>query len=194
MQKSYIVKARKVKGGNNMAKQVNQLDKSYFYWRGALAVVVGVMVLVWPKVTLLSIVTLISIWLLLSGVINIIEGFASVKEGGGIWIVNILVGLFSLGVGAYLVQRPALTTLAVVTLLGLVFIVQGLAYLINAFVNPSANSGRRMLSLVYAAISIIAGFWLWRYPLSSSLAFVWLLGLYAIASGAMLIAIGANED
>lgn len=177
-----------------MAKQAGQVDRSYFYWRGALAIVAGVLILVWPKLTVLTLVTLVSIWLLLVGVITVVEGFASVKNGGFGWLASVLVGLFELGVGAYLVQRPGLTTLAIITLVGLVFIVQGLAYLIHAFGSYSATGGRRMLSLVFAALSIVAGVWLWRYPFNGTLAFVWLLGLYAIASGAMLIAIGAEEE
>jgi uncharacterized membrane protein HdeD (DUF308 family) len=104
------------------------------------------------------------------------------------------VGLVELGVGAYLVQRPQLTTLTIVTLIGLVFIIEGLARAFRAFFEPSTTGGHRLLSLVFAVLSVVAGVWIWRYPIHGTLAFVWLLGLYAIASGALLIAMGAEAD
>jgi uncharacterized membrane protein HdeD (DUF308 family) len=91
-------------------------------------------------------------------------------------------------------QRPGLTTLTIITLIGLVFFVQGLVYLINAFTTRVATGGQRMLSVLFAILSFVAGVWLWRYPFHGSLAFVWLLGLYAIVSGALMIAIGSNDD
>jgi len=177
-----------------MARDVEVVDKSYFYWRGGLSVLVGVFILVWPKLTVLTLVTLLAIWLLLIGVMSIVEGISHIKDGGFGWLVPVLVGLVELGVGAYLVQRPQLTTLTIITLIGAVFIVQGFGYLIKTFMEPGASSGHRMLSLLFAILSFIAGVWIWRYPLHGTLAFVWLLGLYTIASGAILIAMGASTS
>ena len=167
-------------------------DRSYFFWRGGLGILLGVLILVWPGLTVLTLVTLLSIWLLLVGVITIIEGVTSIKKGGFGWLGSILVGLLELGVGAYLVQRPHLTTLTIITLLGLVFIIQGFVHVFNSFLNPSATGGHRILSLLFGALSVVAGIWLWRYPFHGTLAFVWLLGLYTIASGTLLIAMGVE--
>ncbi|MCA9327400.1 DUF308 domain-containing protein, partial [Candidatus Saccharibacteria bacterium] len=104
------------------------------------------------------------------------------------WLVSLFVGVLQLGVGAYLVQRPALTALTVVTLVALVFVIQGVAYFLRTFLSGSLDSGQRLLSLVFAVLSLVAGVWLWRYPFQGSLAFVWLIGLYAIVAGAIQIA------
>ena len=176
------------------ARDLEMADKSYFYWRGALGILLGVIILVYPKLTVLTLVTLVSIWLLLIGVISIIGGITSIKKGGWGWLAAILLGVLELGVGAYLVQRPQVTTLTIISLLGLVFVVQGFAYFIKTFAERGATGGHRVLSLVLAALSFVAGVWIWRYPYHGTLAFVWLLGLYAIASGAMLIAMGTHVD
>lgn len=169
-------------------------DRSFYLWRGGLGILMGILVLVWPGLTVLTLVTLISIWLILVGVVTIIEGVTNVKKGGFGWLGSILVGLLELGVGAYLVQRPQLTTLTIITLLGLVFIVSGFGYLLNVFTDKGASGGHRMLTLLFAVLSLIAGIWIWRYPFHGTLAFVWLLGLYAIASGTLLVAIGLHQD
>jgi uncharacterized membrane protein HdeD (DUF308 family) len=139
------------------ADNLVMVDKSYFYWRGGLGILLGVLVLVWPKLTVVSLVTLLSIWLLLIGVMGIVQGVRDVGKGGFGWIASVLLGVLELGVGAYLVQRPGLTTLSIITLIGLVFFVQGFVY-----------------------------------PFHGTLAFVWLIGLYLISSGALMIAM-ANE-
>jgi uncharacterized membrane protein HdeD (DUF308 family) len=169
------------------------IDRSYYYWHGGLGILLGVVILVWPKLTVLSLVTLLSIWLLLVGVMRIVQGVRDIRRGGFGWVATILLGILELGVGAYLVQRPGLTTLSIITLIGLVFFVQGFVYLINTFSLRNVTGGRRVLSLLYAILSFVAGVWLWRYPFHGTLAFVWLIGLYAIASGALMIAMGSDD-
>ena len=64
------------------ARDLEMVDKSYFYWRGGLSILFGVIVLVYPKLTVLTLVTLLAIWLLLIGVISIVSGIMSVGRGG----------------------------------------------------------------------------------------------------------------
>jgi uncharacterized membrane protein HdeD (DUF308 family) len=170
------------------------VDRSYFYWRGGLGILLGVLVLVWPGLSVLTFVTLLSIWLLLVGVMSIVHGVRDIKGGGWGWLAEILLGVLELGVGAYLVQRPGVATLTIITLLGLVFVVQGFVHVINAFASPLKSGGRRVLSLLFGILSLAAGIWVWRYPAHGTLAFVWLVGLYLIISGGMLIALASNLD
>lgn len=171
-----------------------QIDRSYFYWRGGLSILLGVLVLVWPKLTVLTLVTLVSLWFLLIGVMSIIQGVKDVGRGGWGWIATILLGILELGVGAYLVQRPGITTLSIITLIGLVFFVQGFVWLINTFTTRAVSGGRRALSLLYSILAFVAGIWLWRYPFHGTLAFVWLLGLYAIVAGGLTIAMASEYE
>ncbi len=175
-------------------RDLEMADKGYFYWRGGLGILLGILVLVWPGLTVLTLVTFLAIWLLLIGIISIVGGITSIKKGGWGWVGSILLGILELGVGAYLVQRPQVTVLTIISLMGIIFVAQGFVFLINSFLEPGVSGGRRMLSILLAILSVIAGIWIWRYPYHGTLAFVWLLGLYLIASGGMLIAIGAEKD
>jgi len=177
------------------AQTLTGVDRSYFYWRGALGIVVGVLILAWPGLTVLTLVTLLCIWLLLVGAITIVEGVAAAVHHD-IWhgLASVLVGVVELGVGAYLIQRPHVTALTIVTLLGLVFILQGAVLVFKTFFKADMSGGQRLLSLVLAVLSFVAGIWIWRYPVSGALAAVWLIGLYIIASGALLIALGAEAN
>ena len=163
-------------------------------WSGAFSILAGILVLVWPGLTLVTLVTLVSIWLLISGVFSLVQGVGAIKNGGWAWLALCGLGVLQLGVGAYLVQRPGVTALTVATLLGLLFIVQGFVFVARTFMTRNISGGQRALSIVFAVLSLIAGVWIWRYPLQGGLAFVWLVGLYAIVSGALQIASASSAD
>lgn len=172
-----------------MAKSKSAMvDKSYFIWQGVFSVLVGIIILVWPGLSLVTLTLFISIWLLIAGVVNMIDGIASIKREGWGWLVSLLIGILQIGVGAYLVQRPAVTALTVITLVALVFVLQGLGLFMRTFLATSISGGQRTLSLVFAVLSFVAGVWLWRYPVQSGLAFVWLIGLYTITAGVIQVA------
>jgi uncharacterized membrane protein HdeD (DUF308 family) len=76
--------------------------------RGVVSVLFGIMALVWPGITVATFAVLITIWLLASGVINIIRGIMGIGDGHG-WIFTLLLAVLQIGIGAYLIQRPALT-------------------------------------------------------------------------------------
>jgi uncharacterized membrane protein HdeD (DUF308 family) len=176
------------------AKEFEYNDSSYYLWSGAFSILAGILVLVWPKLTLATLVFLISVWLLISGVFSLVESIRSIKKGGWAWLALGGLGLLQLGVGAYLVQRPGVTALTVVTLLGLLFVMQGFVFVARTFLTPNIDGGQRALSMVFAILSLVAGVWVWRYPLQSGLAFVWLVGLYAIISGTLQIAAASQAD
>jgi uncharacterized membrane protein HdeD (DUF308 family) len=176
------------------AANLELVDKSYFYWRGGLGILLGVLVLVWPKLTVLTFVTLFSLWLFLMGIMSIVQGIRDIGRGGFGWIATVLLGILELGVGAYLVQRPGLTTLSIITLVGLVFFVDGFVHLVNTFTTRPVGGTRRALSLFYSILAFVAGVWVWRYPFHGTLAFVWLVGLYLIISGGMLIAMATEAS
>jgi uncharacterized membrane protein HdeD (DUF308 family) len=179
-----------------MARAANlvAVDKSYFYWRGGLGILMGILILVFPKISVLTFVTLVSIWLLLVGGMRIVEGVVSIKNGGLGWLLSVLVGVLELGIGAYLVQRPGLTTLSIITLIGIVFFAQGFIQVFNTFAAPRASGGHRMLTFLFALLSFAAGIWLWRYPFHATLAFVWLVGLFMIISGVLHIAMASEVE
>src|SRR2546427_768875 len=68
-----------------------------FAWRGAVAVLFGVLALVWPGLTLLWLVALFAAFALLSGGGALIAGIKNLKSGEG-WWVALLVGVGGPGV------------------------------------------------------------------------------------------------
>ncbi len=160
--------------------------------RGVIAILFGILALVWPGLTVLTFSTLVVLWLLASGVLHLIKAFSTMKNGMS-WLFTLIVGALQLGVGAYLIQRPALSVATLVALLAIAFIVDGVAALILPFVdNESSLSDHKITSVVYGILAVLTGVIIWRYPVSGTLAFVWVIGLFALISGPMWIVFGLS--
>ncbi len=158
--------------------------------RGLISILFGIIALVWPGLTLVTFAILITIWLLASGVINIIRGIMGIGQGSS-WIFTILLAILQIGIGAYLIQRPILTSATIVALIAIAFVVEGVVSIIVPFVEGKRETGgSKALTVIFGVIALLAGISIWRYPVSGGLAFVWVVGLFALISGPMWIAEG----
>src|SRR2546425_8533548 len=88
-----------------------------FAWRGAVAVLFGVLALVWPGLTLLWLVALFAAFALLSGGAALLPGIKNRKNDEGWWLA-LLLGLGGLAARVLATLHPDLTALGLVLLVG----------------------------------------------------------------------------
>src|SRR5258708_33053031 len=81
-----------------------------FAWRGAVAVLFGVLALVWPGLTLLWLVALFAAFALLGGGAALIAGIKNRKSDEDWWLA-LLLGLVGLAAGVIAILHPDLTAL-----------------------------------------------------------------------------------
>src|SRR6185503_2111212 len=108
----------------------------------------------------------------------------------GMWFLELLLGLAEIGVGVYLLKNK-LALAAFIAVVGVALIFYGILEVITAF-EPGEDSGRRFLLIVGGALGIVAGFIVLRYPVSSGLAFTWVLGVWGLVVGAMQVAMALS--
>lgn len=162
--------------------------------QGVLAVFFGIIAVFWPGLTLATLVYLFSSFVLLWGVIEIIHGLMSIKRRSTWWL-TLLFGVISLGVGLYLMRHPGLSFAAFIVIISLTLIVRGLLDILGMFLDTRTASHRALMAIVGLA-AIIAGIILLLQPVSGGVAFVWVLGLYAIIFGLIVavISIETREE
>lgn len=153
---------------------------------GIVAILFGIAALFWPGLTLVTLVTLFSVYVLVWGIAEIIYGLSSI--GKGTWFLPLIFGVFSLGVGVYLVRHPQVTFATFILLIGFTFIVRGIVDIVGAFLNGQLATSR-VLSIVVGLIAVIAGIVVLKQPVASGVAFVWILGLFALIYGPITIAL-----
>lgn len=160
--------------------------------RGVVSILFGVFALVWPGLTLVTLGVLLSLWLLIGGAVGLVSSILT-RHKTQHWVFRMILSLLELGVGAYLVQRPGVSTATLIALVSIVLVAEGVVDIVVAFID-SQSTGNRVLSVIVGLLGVIAGIIIWRYPVSGGLAFVWVLGLYSLVVGALAIAAGAEIE
>jgi len=156
-----------------------------FVWRGAVALLFGVLALVWPGLTLLSLVVLFAAYALIGGGISLAGAVRSRKTDDHWWLA-LLLGLVSLGAGVIAILHPDLTALVLVLLMGANAIVTGILDIAVAIRLRKAIRGEWVLILA-GLVSIVFGVLVFLFPAAGALALVWLISLYAIITGVLLL-------
>jgi uncharacterized membrane protein HdeD (DUF308 family) len=150
---------------------------------GLLLIAVGVMLLVWPNVTLTIVAILIGAGLVVSGVVRLWEGFTSDSESGGMRAAYVVIGLLAILAGLYCLRHHALSLFLVAFVTGVYFIVHGVSDLGVAL---SAKVPGRALRGVLGVFSIAAGILMVVWPGITLVLLLTLVGAWLIFYGLVL--------
>ncbi len=152
--------------------------------RGLLGIAFGLLALVYPGVTLVSLVLVFGAYAFVDGVFAIGSAFG---HGGREAVWYVLDGILGIAAGIVTFLYPNITAQALVYLVGLWAILTGIFEVVAGFELPLA---RDWLLALAGAASIIFGVLVFFNPGSGALAIVWLIGAYALVFGATLLAFG----
>jgi uncharacterized membrane protein HdeD (DUF308 family) len=101
-------------------------------FEGILGVLAGVVALVWPGITALAFLFLISAWAILIGILELVAPLAfPMSFGRGLLFA--LSGIVSIVFGALIAAQPAAGLLTVVWLIGIYAIIVGIMYIVVYF-------------------------------------------------------------
>ena len=149
---------------------------------GVLAVIVGILILVWPGKTAAVVTAIIAIYAIAAGLVYAGLGIFSRTKGGWARIGHIVLGILFIiaGIVALLNLGQATAWLALVLgiLVGIMWIVEGVVAL--STLGDAASKG---WSIFFAILSIIAGIILLFSPIWGAAVLWWLLGIALIVLG-----------
>lgn len=154
---------------------------------GVATLIFGVAAVFWPGLTLLTLLYLFSAYLLVSGVVNVIGGMASIDKVDH-WFLTVVLGFFELGVGVYLLRHPGVTFKTFVLLIGFALIARGIVELVSSFFSPAGDGRSRAMAFIVGLAALVVGILVLFSTPAHGVAFVWLLGVYAIVAGTIEIA------
>ena len=153
--------------------------------RGLAAVAFGVVAFSWPGLTILTLIILFAVYALVDGLFALFSVFSSRDHGVPSWWL-VLVGLLGIATAAITYFWPGITAMMLVMIIGAWALVHGIFEIVAAFQLRKELEDWWMLALG-GAISVIFGGLLLFNPGAGALALVWLIGIYAIIFGAILI-------
>ena len=156
--------------------------------RGLAAVLFGLLTLVWPDVTLLVLVTLFGAYALVDGVAALVAAFRGPPEARAHRGTLVLEGLLSVAAGIVAFVWPDITALALLYLIAAWAVVTGILEIVAAVALRRELENEWFLGLMGAA-SVLFGVLLFARPGAGALTVTWLIGAYAVAFGALLLAL-----
>ncbi len=152
---------------------------------GALGcVVVGILLLAWPKATLAIVAVLIGIALIVAGLQRLIHGFADAEAGGGRRVASVVIGLIAILVGLYAIRHYHLTLTALAIVIGLFWVLNGVSDIAVGLAGP-APAGRGLTTLA-GALSLAAGLIVLFWPTISLTVLVVVIGIWLLIDGLIL--------
>ncbi len=153
---------------------------------GALALLAGIVLLVWPVKSAVIVTGIFASYLIIGGVVYIGLGIFSGARGGWARVGHILLGLLYIvaGVIAFANLGAAAATLAIVVA---VFI--GISWIVDGVVSLTllGSDGSRVWTFVYALLSLFAGIYVLFNVLAAGIVLWIFLGASLVVLGVLQI-------
>lgn len=150
---------------------------------GVLAIVLGVLVLVWPGITILVAAICFGVYLLITGITQVVFAFSlNVSAGGRVLLFVSGAAALILAVLCFRSLQESILLLAI--WVGIGFIFRGVATAVSAISDPALPG--RGWEIFYGVISLLAGVVMLAAPFES-------LGALTIVVGVWLIVLGVFE-
>ncbi|MBH8551419.1 HdeD family acid-resistance protein [Nostocaceae cyanobacterium CENA357] len=155
--------------------------------RGVLAIIFGLVTLLWPKITLTALVFIFAAFVLVSGILLAIAAFRVHLTNTHGWLM-LVEGAIGIGVGVLAFIWPGIATLMLLYLIAAWAIVTGIFEIIVAIQVRKEIENEWLLVLAGTA-SLLFGILLLIWPLAGALAILWIIAAYTIIFGILLLVV-----
>ena len=171
----------------SMFNEAKKLTKEVWWFlilTGLVAVVFGFVILLMPALTATTLVFLVALFTVIGGLVGLVNALSNIGKDR-LWWLSLLVSVVSLGIGIFLLRNPLITAPLLVLVVAIVIFAQSLYDLVIA--SYATKEEGRWMWIVTGLLGVIAAIALIVYPEPASLAFVWVIGLYALVHGVVNI-------
>jgi uncharacterized membrane protein HdeD (DUF308 family) len=168
-----------------------RMDASTFLLiRGLVAVVMGILAMAWPGITMAAIVGVFGLYAVIDGITSLMLGLTRTRTHGRSWAV-VVQGVIGILAGIVTFVWPGITAFALVMFIGAWGIVTGVFEIVAAIRLRRVIKGEWLLALS-GIISVLFGFLVFAFPAAGAVGIAWVLGIYAVTAGLVLIALGVR--
>ncbi len=154
---------------------------------GVVSILFGILALFWPGLTVSLFILMFGIFVLVWGVIGIIVSISSTGTDK-FWWLELIFSILAIGLAVYLLRNPVEAAKIWIFFVGLTFLGRGVVDILEGLFDSNRTGGNRVLAVILGGLGIVAGIITLTYPVSAGLVVIWIIGLYALLYGALLIA------
>ena len=149
--------------------------------------VVGIMIIAWPEATLKVVAVLFGAWLLVHGLVRIVQAVSGGGREGTERAILGLVGVFFVGAGILALRNLLASLVVIATVIGLMWLLGGIVDLVAAFSGP--GGGVRGWRIALGLLSIVAAIILLVWPDLTLLTLVYISGIWLVVMGVIQVAL-----
>lgn len=154
---------------------------------GVLSILFGILALFLPGLTVALFILLFGIFVLVWGIIGLIVSIASIGTNK-FWWLELTFSVLAVGLAVYLLRNPEAAASLFIFFIGLTFLVRGVIDVLEGLFDSAIVGSRRVFNIVLGTLGILAGIITLTHPVSAGLAVVWIVGLYAVLYGSLVVA------
>ncbi len=155
-----------------------------FAVRGILGILFGLVALLYPGITLQVLVLFLGIYAGLDGVLALI---AAVGGDGRDRLWYVFEGIIGIGLAILILSYPVISERALIYVIAAWAILTGIVEILAGFELPIS---RDWLLALAGVASVVFGVLVFANPAAGALAIVWLIGIYALVFGIVLLVFG----
>ena len=161
-----------------------------FVLRGLIAVVFGILALLWPQATMLSLVLVFGAFALVDAFFTLTRGLLSMGSYDR-WWVGLRVGLVGFLIGLSTLFWPAKTAVILFYSIAIWTVIVGVLDLMAATQLRHVIPAKWMLFLC-GSLSVLWGVLLFVLPGAGTASLVWVIEIFALALGSLLMILGLH--
>ncbi len=150
--------------------------------QGVAAILLGLMMLSAPAATLVSLVTFLGFYWMISGVLSLVRVFVDRSVP---WIWSLLSGIVGILAGLFVVNHPLLAALAVPATLVIILGIDGLV--MGVFEMMRGIKGGGIGAFLLGGVNILIGLLLLARPLAAALVVPFVFGVILFVQGVGLV-------
>lgn len=168
-----------------MLTALTQLSRDWWHFavRGVLAILFGVLALVWPKSAITALVLLFGAFVLVDGIVAVVSGI-QLRQYFKSWWALLLEGLTGIAIGIMTFIWPNTAALVLLYFIAAWAILTGIFEIVAALEFRNLIPGE-WATFIAGLLSVVLGILLFVYPSAGAVGLIWAIALYAIAFGIM---------
>ena len=172
-------------GFGELLQAIGELPRHWWVvaLRGLAAIIFGILAFIWPGITLSVLILFFGAYAIVDGVLALYTAFRA--RGEHMW-GPLLEGILGIGAGLIAFFWPGITALALLYVIAVWAILTGVMEIYGAIRLRRVITDEWAL-ILSGALSVIFGVLLLAQPSAGALAVVWLIGIYAILFGIVLL-------
>ncbi|MEI6266858.1 MAG: DUF308 domain-containing protein [bacterium] len=174
-----------------MDSELLKSAKTYLVVEGLLALGLGLIILLWPGLSVATIILFIGWYGVIHGIVLFFEG-AFAHKGTSDRGLGVVMGILSVIFGLLVLNVPVFFAAFYLFFIAAMIGVQGIYYMVAAFTSEESK-GHKVMLFIAGILALLFSFWtIFINPINSGRILVFLLSVMMLLSGAVLVAAGTS--